>query len=368
MTASETTMRPGTAAGTAASAPANPPPAARPSAAAAVRRALGLLVAVAALVVICALSIVVGSKDVALGDILDVLFAGRQSDVASTTAQVVLDLRIPRTIAGLVVGISLGVAGALIQALTRNPLADPGILGVNAGAAFFVTLGIGVFGVASVSGYIWFALAGALVTTVGVTLIGAAGRGGADPARLTLAGVAVGAVLTGITTALMLLDPISFNAMRNWNAGSLVERGLDVVLPVLPFLLLGLVIAVFAAWPLNAIALGDDLAVSLGARIVRTRILVVLAVTLLAGGATAIAGPIVFVGLMVPHVARWITGPDQRWIMAYTVVLAPVLLLAADILGRVLLRPGEIPVGIVTAFLGAPILIALVRRGRVSSL
>lgn len=328
------------------------------------RRLVGLVLSAGLLTVLLLISIAVGSKDIPLPVVLEAL--GDNSGQGD--AYVVWDMRIPRTVVGFCVGVALGVAGALIQALTRNPLADPGILGVNAGASFFVALGIAVFGVTSISGYVWFAFAGALVVTVAVYIIGSAGRGGADPVQLTLAGVALGAVLSGVVTAMVLIDPRAFDQMRNWNAGSVVGRGWDILLPVLPFLLLGLVLAVIAASTLNAIALGDDLAKSLGANITRTRILVILAVTLLAGGATAIAGPVGFVGLMVPHIARWIVGPDQRWILAYTVVLAPTLVLAADILGRIVIRPGEFPVGIVTAFVGAPVLIVLVRRKKASGL
>jgi iron complex transport system permease protein len=231
-----------------------------------------------------------------------------------------------------------------------------------------VAVGIGGFGVASISGYVWFAFAGALLVSIAVYAIGSAGRGGADPLRLVLAGVALGAVLGGLTSALTLLDPKAFDAMRNWGAGSVVGRGLDLVWPVLPFLAVGLALALVTARPLNAIALGEDMASALGAHVLRTRILVIIAVTLLAGGATAIAGPIGFIGLMVPHVARWIVGPDQRWILPYTAVLSPILLLVADIVGRVVMRPAEIPVGIVTAFVGAPVLIVLIRRRKVSGL
>ena len=310
------------------------------------------------------LSVAVGSKNIPLPVVIDAL----ADNTGQGDAFVVWDLRIPRTAVGLAVGLALGVSGALIQALTRNPLADPGILGVSAGAAFFVALGVAVFGVTSVSGYVWWAFAGALVVTVAVYVIGSAGRGGADPVRLTLAGVALSAVLYGIVTAMLLTNPRAFDQMRNWNAGSIVGRGWDVLLPVLPFLLLGVLFAILAVGSLNTIALGDDLAKSLGTNITRTRVLVILAVTLLAGGATAIAGPIGFVGLMVPHVARWIVGPDQRWILAYTLLLAPSLVLAADILGRVVMRPGEFPVGLVTAFVGAPVLILLVRRRKASGL
>lgn len=328
------------------------------------RRLLGLLVAVAALITLLVLSVAIGSKDIPLAGVFDAL----QHNTGQGDAYVIWSMRIPRTVIGLCVGIALGVAGALIQALTRNPLADPGILGVNAGASFFVALGIAVFGVTSIHGYLWFAFAGALVVTVAVYLIGSAGRSGADPVQLTLAGVALGAVLYGIVTAMVLVNPRAFDRMRNWNAGSIVGRNWDVLLPVLPFLAIGLVVAFLAVPALNAIALGDDLARALGTNIATTRILVILAVTLLAGGATAIAGPIGFVGLMIPHIARWIVGPDQRWILAYTIILAPCLLLAADILGRVVIRPGEFPVGIVTAFVGAPVLIILVRRKKASGL
>ncbi len=320
--------------------------------------------AIGMLLLLLVLSIAVGSKDISLPVVLD----AQVNNTGQGDAYVIWDMRIPRTVVGLAVGVALGVAGALIQALTRNPLADPGILGVNAGAAFFVALGVAVFGVTSVSGYVWFAFAGALLVTVAVYVIGSAGRGGADPVQLTLAGVALGAVLSGIVTAMVLLDPRAFDRMRNWNAGSIVGRGWDVLLPVVPFLVLGVLLAIVAVSSLNAIALGDDLAASLGANVTRTRILVIFAVTLLAGGATAVAGPIGFVGLMVPHIARWIVGPDQRWILAYTILLAPCLVLAADILGRVVIRPGEFPVGIVTAFVGAPVLILLVRRKRASGL
>lgn len=329
------------------------------------RRSAGLVVLLAVLAVAVLFSVAVGSKDIPLSTVLE---AFRAYDLAVDEHFIVWEMRLPRTLTGLAVGAGLAVSGALIQALTRNPLADPGILGVNAGAAFFVALGVAVLGVSSVTGYVWFAFLGALVVTVGVYVIGSAGRGPADPVRLTLAGVALGAVLSGITLGMTLLDPEAFDQMRNWNAGSIAGRGYDVLLPVLPFLILGVVLAVGAASSLNAIALGDDLATSLGTRVVFTRTTVIIAVTLLAGGATAIAGPIMFVGLMVPHIARWITGPEQRWIIAYSLVMGPILVIVSDVLGRVVIRPGELPVGIVTAFVGAPVLIALIRRKKASGL
>lgn len=327
-------------------------------------RLFWLVVALCVLVVVVLASIAIGSKDIPMGTVLDALLAYDDSDDHA----IIQALRLPRTVLGVVVGMALGMAGALIQAFSRNPLADPGILGVNAGAAFFVVLAIGLFGVTSLSGYIWFAFLGAIITTLGVYAVGSAGPRGATPVRLTLAGVAIGAVLSGVTSGISLLNPTTFDRMRHWRAGSLVSPGYESVLAVSPFIAVGLLLAFAIARPLNAVALGDDLASALGANILRTRILAIVATTLLAGGATAAVGPIGFVGLMVPHVARWIVGPDQRWILAYTVVLAPILLLVADIVGRVVMRPGELQVGIVTALIGAPVLILLARRRRVSGL
>ena len=325
---------------------------------------LGLLVVLALLAIVTVLSVMVGSRDLPLSTVWDALTGAD----TGRDAQVVTTLRIPRTVMGLLVGAALGVAGALIQAVTRNPLADPGILGVNAGSAFAVAMGVGLLGVTAPSGYVWFAFGGALVTTVVVYLIGSIGRGSVSPAQLTLAGVALGAVLSGITSALLLADQETFSVIRAWEAGSFADRGGEVISATAPFLVVGLVIALALGPALNAVALGDDLAHALGAKVLRTRVLSLLAITLLAGSATAMAGPVAFVGLMIPHIARWIVGPDQRWIIAYSVLLAPVLTIAADVLGRVILPTGEMQVGIVTAFLGAPVLVLLVRRERVSGL
>ena len=325
---------------------------------------LGLLVVLALLAIVTVLSVMVGSRDLPLSTVWDALTGAD----TGRDAQVVTILRIPRTVMGLLVGAALGVAGALIQAVTRNPLADPGILGVNAGSAFAVAMGVGLLGVTAPSGYVWFAFGGALVTTVVVYLVGSIGRGSVSPAQLTLAGVALGAVLSGITSALLLADQETFSVIRAWEAGSFADRGGEVISATAPFLVVGLVIALALGPALNAVALGDDLAHALGAKVLRTRVLSLLAITLLAGSATAMAGPVAFVGLMIPHIARWIVGPDQRWIIAYSVLLAPVLTVAADVLGRVILPTGEMQVGIVTAFLGAPVLVLLVRRERVSGL
>jgi iron complex transport system permease protein len=330
-----------------------------------IRRVLGLVTAIITLIVVIAASLAIGARDMPLSEVLGAFFAPSGSD----DQLVVLELRLPRTVLGILVGMGLGLAGGLIQALTRNPLADPGILGVNAGASLAITIGVAFFGISSITGYIWFAFGGALIATVGVYIIGSAGRSrSVDPIRLTLAGVAVAAVLTGLTKAILLTNERAFDAFRSWDVGAIAGRDFDTISAILPFIVIGTVLALALSHSLNAVALGDDLAASLGTSVNRTRVLSILAVTLLAGAATAAAGPIGFIGLMIPHIARWIVGPDQRWILGYSVVLSPILLLASDVIGRVVMKPGELQVGVVTAFVGAPVLIALVRRKKASGL
>jgi len=327
-------------------------------------RLLAFLAAVAVLALSVLAGLTVGSHHLAPGVVLDALTAPD----GSPDHLVVTELRVPRTLLGLLVGAALGVAGALIQALTRNPLADPGVLGVNAGAGFAVVLGVSLFGVTRVDQYLPFAFAGAILATLLVYGVASRGSGGATPLRLTLVGVAVGAVLNGIASALTLLDPRLFDRMRYWGAGSLADRSEGTIAAVAPSILLGLAIALLLSRSLNAVALGDDLARTLGARVGAVRAATLVALTLLCGAATAAAGPIGFVGLMIPHAVRWLTGPDQRWIMPFCVVLAPALLLVSDVVGRLLVHPAELQAGIVTAFLGAPVLILLVRRTKASAL
>ncbi|AXK47090.1 Fe(3+)-siderophore ABC transporter permease [Brachybacterium saurashtrense] len=323
-----------------------------------------MIVLAGLLALAAAVSLMVGSNPLPPGTVLEVLRGGGSPEAR----YVVAELRVPRTLTGVLVGTALGAAGALIQAFTRNPLADPGILGVNAGAAFFVAVGVSFLGMRSITSFLWPALLGALLVTVAVYLIGSAGRGAADPLRLTLAGVALGAVFSGMTTGLTLSDPEAFAQMRSWNAGSLLGRGLDVIAPVAPVIALALCGAVLLAPGLNALALGEDVARAQGANVLGLRLGVIATVTVLAGTATAVAGPISFIGLMVPHVARWVFGVDQRVILVISALLAPVIVLFSDVLGRVLIAPAEIPVGIVTAFVGAPVLIVLARRRRASTL
>lgn len=324
----------------------------------------GLLLAFLLLGVAVLLSLMVGAKAVEPMVVVGAIFDFDGSDAQA----IVRDSRLPRTVVGLIVGPALGVCGALIQAFTRNPLADPGILGVNAGATFAVTIGVGLLGVRGPNAYVWFALVGALLVTLVVYLIGATGRAGPSAGRMTLAGVAIGAVLSGITSIVMLKNIEVFSTLRFWGLGSLGGRDESAIAIIAPFIAGGLLISFLVARPLNAIALGDDLGRTLGAGLVRTRVISIIGVTILAGGATALAGPIAFIGLMVPHTVRWLTGPDQRWIIAYSAVVAPSMLLLSDVIGRVVLPSGELQVSIVTAVIGAPVLIVLARRKRVSGL
>ena len=326
------------------------------------RRGAYLLVAVVVLLVLCVLSLAIGTRSIPPGEVLATIF-GRGSENA-----IIWGTRFPRTLLGIVVGVALGLAGAVMQALTRNPLGDPGLLGISAGAAFGVVVAVATTGIASLYGYIWFAFAGAAVASVVVYLLGSAGRGGATPVKLALAGVAVTALLTSLTSGISLADPAALDRYRFWAAGTLAGPDNGVLLRVLPFVVVGALLALASASAFNSMALGDDVAKALGRRVALTRIQGAVAITLLTGAAVAVVGPVVFVGLVVPHIARAVTGPDHRWLLPYSMVFAPVLVLAADIVGRVIARPGEVEVGIVVAFIGAPFFVVLVRRRRLAEL
>lgn len=324
-------------------------------------RAVGLLASVAILLLVALASIAIGAKELSLAQVWHGLFQD-----SGTYGDVVVGERLSRTVLGLLAGSALGLAGAVLQALTRNPLADPGILGINAGASAAVVTAITFLGVTSLSGYVWFAFLGAAAVGALVWFLG--GSRGATPVRLALAGTAIGAALYGYVQAVMIMDGAALGRMRFWTVGSLASATTATVTQVLPFFAVGTVVALLLARPLNAMAMGDDTARALGADLNRTRALAMLAATVLCGAATAACGPIVFVGLMVPHVVRSFTGPDLRWILPYATVLSPVLLLGADVVGRVVARPAELQVGIVTAIIGGPVFILLVRRRRTAQL
>ncbi|WP_354003887.1 iron ABC transporter permease, partial [Arthrobacter sp. zg-Y877] len=281
----------------------------------------------------------------------------------STYADDVVASRVPRTVLGLVAGAALAVAGVMMQGLTRNPLADPGILGVNAGAAAAMVTGMAFFGLGATSANVWVALPGAVLTVLVVYAL-ASGRRGATPVRLVLAGTVISAVLMSYIQAVALTRPDVFTMYRFWAVGSLSGRTMEQAYEVLPFFLVGLVAALAAGRSLNALALGEEAAASLGLHPQAAKIMGALAAALLCASATAAVGPIGFVGLAVPHIVRSFTGPDHRWLLLISAVVGPALLLLADVAGRLVAQPAELLTGVVTALLGAPLLILAVRRMR----
>jgi len=329
------------------------------------RRLVGMVVLAVAVSFGVLLSLAVGAKSMPWSTVIDAFVA---FDPASTDHLIVRELRLSRTLLAILVGAALGSAGALMQGVTRNPLADPGLLGVNAGASFAIVLAIWSFGITSVTGLVWFAFIGAALASVAVYLLGTAGRGGATPVRLALAGAALAALLFALTRAVTLLDQATLDQFRFWAVGSLAGRSDGVAGQVGVFIAVGLVLAMATARQLNALALGEEAARALGIRVNLTRATSVLAITLLCGSAVAAAGPIGFVGLVVPHVVRTWFGPDQRWLLPGSAVAGVALLLICDTLGRVVARPGEVQVGIMTAAIGGPVFVLLVRRTRMAQL
>jgi iron complex transport system permease protein len=325
-------------------------------------RALGLLGLVLLLALVCLASLRFGSVEVSTRAAVEAFtnFDGSNEHL------IVRTLRLPRTLIGLGVGAALAVAGAIMQAVTRNALADPGILGINAGASFAIVTAVYLLGVVTPSMYIWFAFAGALGTALLVYAVGAAGRAGATPVKLALAGVVVAALLGSWTSTVLVFNQRTLDEVRFWLAGSVAGRDLSTFWQVSPFLLGSVILGLATARQLNALSLGDDVARALGQRTRLVRGGCAILVVGLAGSAVAAAGPIGFVGLAVPHIARALVGPDYRWILPYVAVLGPALLLSADIAGRIVARPAELQVGIVTAILGAPFLVYLARRRKLA--
>jgi len=322
-------------------------------------RSVGLLAAIVLLAAVTACSLAYGAKAMPLQTVWD---AFTEFDPQNNDHLIVRSLRVPRTIIGLLVGAALGLAGAVMQGVTRNPLADPALLGIEAGASLAVVAGISAFNIGSLSGYVWFAFAGAAAASAVVYGLSSFGHRRSTPLKLALAGTAVAALLSSLTSAVLLLDVTTLDQFRFWVVGSLAGRDDAIIWDVIPFIAVGAVLSVGVGSGLNTLALGDDIARGLGQRVAVIRAVSAFAVVLLCGAATAAAGPIAFVGLTVPHVARAICGPDYRWILPWSMVLAPTLLLGADVIGRLVARPGELQVGIVTAIIGAPFFIALVRR------
>lgn len=317
------------------------------------------------LLVVCVLaSFVLGSRVVTWNELMTGLF---YPELDSYGASVVRE-RIPRTVFSLCCGAALGVSGSLMQAVTRNPIADPSILGVNTGAALFVVAGLAFFNISSANQYIWFAITGAMITAVFVYGIGSMGRAGATPLKLVLAGAATSAALSSIVSAIMLTRTYVMDQFRFWQVGSVGSGSWNVILTFLPFLVIGLVIAVLSASALNALALGDEVAKGQGVRTGMLRLTAAFAGVILCGAATALAGPIGFIGLLSAHLIRLLLGPDLRLIIPLSAIAGAIILTISDVAGRLIGSPGELEAGVVTAFVGAPILILLAIRMKVRSL
>lgn len=327
-------------------------------------RRIGLTAAaVVALLLAVLLSLAVGARTIAPSAVLDALLSGGHSN----NAEVIREMRVPRTLIGLMVGAALAVAGTALQGITRNPIADPGILGISQGASVGVVLAIAFAGVHTLTGYVWFAFAGAGIASVAVYAIASGGRGGATPVKLALGGAAINALLVSVTTAVLTTKASALDEFRFWNVGSLAGRDAGIVSQVWPFLLVGVVLVLSVARGLDALALGEDMAKGLGQKVATVRIVGGIGATVLTGVGVAAAGPIAFIGLAVPHIARAIVGSDHRWVLPMAALLGPVMLLVSDTVGRIVFPPGEVPAGVMTALVGVPFLVTLVRRKAVSA-
>ncbi len=326
-------------------------------------RILVLLGLMLALVLLCALSVIIGTRVVAWADIASAL--GGHVD---TIGQAAVAVRMPRTLLALCAGAALGLAGAVMQGITRNPLADPGILGVNMGASLAVVVGIVWFDIATMHAYVFTAIVGAGVSAVFVYVIGSLGRGGATPLKLALAGAATSVAFSSLVIAVVLPRSDLAGGIRSWQIGGVGGADYAGILSVLPFLVVGFGICLLSARKLNSLALGDELAAGLGENVAVARGFAAFGAILLCGATTAICGPIGFVGLVVPHFCRLLVGVDHRWLLPFSALGGACLLVGADIFGRIIARPSELDVGIVTAFVGAPVFIWMVRRQRVNEL
>ncbi|MFD1825394.1 FecCD family ABC transporter permease [Mumia zhuanghuii] len=318
----------------------------------------------AATVVAAVVSLAVGSRTIGFGEVLGALF----SDVDSDNATVITSQRLPRTVLALVAGAALGVAGALMQGHTRNPLAEPGLFGVNAGATFGVAVLVFVFGVEARGATVVAALVGAGTVSAVVFLLGLGSLRRGAMVMLAVLGTTMAALLSALTSALILLDRQTLDVLRFWEVGAVSNRDLDLAVPLLAIACVGFVLAAANAFSLNALALGEDVAQALGTRVRRARVVGIAGVTMLAGAATAVCGPIAFVGLVAPHVARVLSGHDYRWLVPYAALIGAVVLTAADTFGRVAAPPGELQAGVVVVVVGAPLLIAITRRRRLVAL
>lgn len=322
-------------------------------------KTFGLIIGILIIAALVWSSIVLGLTKVSAQMVFDAIyhFDGSNEHI------IIQDTRIPRAFIAAAVGASLAVAGAVMQGLTHNPLASPGILGINAGASFFVVFGISFLGLSSLTAFAWLAFLGAAIASVVVYVFGSMGSEGLTPIKITLAGAAIAAMFSSMTQGMLTLDERALDQVLFWLAGSIQGRDLEILLSVLPYLAIGWLIALAFGKQMNVLAMGEDLAKGLGQKTMLVKIMGGVIVVLLAGGSVAVAGPIGFVGIIIPHFARWLVGTDYRWVIPYSALLGAVLLLAADIGARYILMPAEVPVGVMTAIVGAPFFVYIARRG-----
>ncbi|BAZ37896.1 iron(III) dicitrate transport system permease protein [Calothrix sp. NIES-4101] len=318
---------------------------------------VGLGICAFVLIICLIFSVTLGAAKIPIDTIL-------QSFLSFDTSRehlIIRTVRLPRSLMAMLVGASISVAGALMQGVTRNPLADPGILGVSSGAAFSVVMAIFLFGASSPSIYIWYAFLGAGVTVFSVYFLASLGRGGATPLNLTIAGAAISSLLASLTSGVLIVSQRTLEEIRFWLAGSLAGTDTSIILQILPYIFMGMILALFISRQVTILSLGEDIAQGLGQQTIAVKIAAIICVLLLDGSAVAVAGAIGFIGLVIPHIARFLVGSDYRWIIPYSALLGAILLLLADICARLVIQPQEVPVGIMTALIGAPFFVYLAK-------
>lgn len=326
-------------------------------------KVMGLIIGIMLLLICIGLSIVLGYTDTSIKTALEAF----QAFNGSNEHIVIQNIRLPRAIIGAVVGICLGIAGAMMQALTKNPLASPDIIGVNAGASFFIVVAVMIFSVNSLQAFTWIAFVGAALTVVVVYFLGSIGKEGLTPIKLTLAGAAIAAFFSSLTQGLLAVDESSLDQVLFWLAGSVQGRKVEMLYGILPYVVPAIIVTFFIASKINILTIGEDVAKGLGQRTALVKIISGIIIAILAGGAVAVAGPISFVGIIVPHVVRAIVGQDYRWVFPYSAVVGGILILLADVGARYVIMPQEIPVGVMTAVIGTPFFIYMARKGAKTS-
>lgn len=305
-------------------------------------------------------SIIVGQTPISMGQAVDSFLNYNES---VTEHVVVRNDRLPRAVIAAVIGACLAIAGALMQALTRNPLASPSIFGINTGAIFFVVVGVVFFSISSLQHLMWFAFLGATIAALLVYFLGSLGRDGLTPIKIVLAGAAISALFQSYTQAILVMNEAGLQDVLFWLAGSISGRTLDMLLPVLPFMISSLIVALFMGKAINLLITGDDIAKGMGQKVWLVKVAMGVIVVLLAGSSVAVVGSVGFIGLVIPHIARAFTGNDYRWLLPFAAILGAVLLLMADVVARLLIMPQEVPIGVMTAIIGAPFFIYIAKRG-----